>query len=270
MDGHYFRTRATDIHGVLPLGDATALDLLEDGVAGCDTLTDQLVEQEIGLGPIATPCTERESGELLPDVLIELTKSGFLWRAIPDDTTDVSRTSRIDETLTVRRERLTCDDHTFLERIRVTIVIIGDGKTCVQIVWLDLVTGEVPDRFVTIAVDGHLDDLSDLIDRTTLTDKLHDGVPSITSGIDECGEPVGTNLYGTCSVTYETVDMRTTIDLDDISDLEGQLITNGRGVMCSDIVDTDVAGECELASILPDDKPPFLSLYRNGLCAYQY
>ena len=92
----------------------------------------------------------------------------------------------------------------------------------------------------------------DLIDGATLSDELHDGIPCVASGLDERGEPVGAYLDGTCSVTDESVDVCSTVDLDDVSDLEGQLVSDSGSVMCCNVVDTDVTGECEFASVLPD------------------
>jgi hypothetical protein len=86
----------------------------------------------------------------------------------------------------------------------------------------------------------------------TLADELRNGVPRTFGGLHEVPVGVGGNFHGGGGISDVSVEDGTAVDLDDVADLEAGLVVGSGGVMCSDLVDAEVAGECNTASVVAD------------------
>ena len=121
-----------------------------------------------------------------------------------------------------------------------------------EIVGLDLVAAEVLHRAEPCGLDGHLDGASDLGQRHSVSDELGNGVPGALGDLHEVPVGVGADLDGPGGVADVPVQLRTAVHFDHVADLEHLLVGAARRVMRGDLVDADVAGECEAASVLAD------------------
>ena len=121
-----------------------------------------------------------------------------------------------------------------------------------KVVGFDLMSREVGDRGESLALDGHTDRSTDLIERASFAYELHDGVAGVLRALYEVLVSVGADLHGPCGIPHESVDVCTAVDLDDISQFEDRLIVDRRRVMGGNLVDTNITWERQLASVGSD------------------
>lgn len=247
------------VEGVLVLRHHPAAGLDQRGVSGQDAVAHQVPDVLLGIGELAAPRTERELVELLLHIVQELLGLRVRHGLVPCQTDDVPEFPIDDITLSVCREGFDCNGHARFDDLLVAGIVAGDGHPRVKVVLLDLMTAEILDGNETVAIDAHLNGPADLPEGHSVSDELGDGVPGSLGGLHELGVPLGTDLDRSSRISDESVELRSAIDLDDISELEDGLVVTGRGVMGRDLVPADVAGECESASVLADVSLDLLS-----------